>query len=203
MATGMTTACLPTLKPLLATVSDFFSSFSSPRHSSPAKPSDRRYDPDSPPPSPYPQSYSTPTFLSLPRPKPARFHDHTSDLDFDLFEAPATTRSRAHSRTPSNFTVLTTLTNFTSTFTVPPFDRELDAARPRAPSKAMIEVEKPTELVVGRAQGGYAVSVTSGCGSGETCDGSEEEKTIRRMASDESCGAVAGGIMRTTEVRVS
>lgn len=56
------------------------------------------------------------------------------------------------------------------------------------------------ELVVGGEKSGYAVSVTSGCGSGETCEGSEEEKTIRRIGSDES---VVGGIMRTTEVRVS
>lgn len=197
----MTAACLPTLKPLLITVSDFFSNLSPSRRSS--KPSDHDPNADSPPPSPYPQSYSTPTFLSLPRPKPARFHDHASDLDFDLFEAPSTTRSRAHSRTPSNLTVFTTLTNFTSTFTVPPFDRELEATRPRACSKAMSEVEKPANLVVGGVKNGYAVSVTSGCGSGETCEGCEEERTIRRMGSEESCGCVVGGIMRTTEVRVS
>ncbi|KAF2443447.1 hypothetical protein P171DRAFT_495209 [Karstenula rhodostoma CBS 690.94] len=192
MTSSMTAACLPTLKPLLATVSDFFSSLSPTRRSSSAKPPHHHHHPDadSPPPSPYPQSYSTPTFLSLPRPKPARFHDHTSDLDFDLFEAPSTMRSRAHSRTPSNLTMFTSFTNFTSTFTVPPFDREFEAGWPRAHSKATSEVERSVELVVGGARGGYAVSVTSG----ETCEESEEEKTIRRIGSEESCGGgVVGG----------
>ncbi|KAJ4348717.1 uncharacterized protein N0V89_010095 [Didymosphaeria variabile] len=50
--------------------------------------------------------------------------------------------------------MFTTFTNFTSTFTVPPFDRELDGGRPRAHSKAMSEMEKPTELNAGGAKSG-------------------------------------------------
>lgn len=206
MTTGATAACLPPLKPLLTTVSDFFSNLSSHRRSStkPFSSSPQRYDSESPPPSPYPQSYSTPTFLSLPRPKPTRYHDHTSDLDFDLYATPATTRSRAHSRNPSNLTVFTNFTSFTSNFTVPPFDRELDATQLRAYSKGTDELERPVELELSGTKSRYAVSVTSGCESGESCEGSEEEKTIRRIASEASCRALGGGgIMRTTEVMIS
>lgn len=67
----------------------------------------------------------------------------------------------------------------------------------------MSEMERPIELVGGGVKSGYAVSITSGCGSGETCEGSEEEKSVRRVGSDESCGAGVGGIMCTKEVTVS
>ncbi|KAF1970197.1 hypothetical protein BU23DRAFT_217504 [Bimuria novae-zelandiae CBS 107.79] len=201
-----TPTCLPPLKPLLLTVSSFFSHLSPTRGTSERSPtttsSGRREDSDSdsPPPSPYPQSYSTPTFLSLPRPLPTRFHDHTSDLDFDLVEAPPPTRSRTHSRNPSNLTVLTTFTGFTSGFTVPPFDREVENARPGGDDKGVGERGRGVEGDAGGS--GYAVSVTSRCESGDTCEGSEDAGTIRRVGSEGICYAGGGGIVRTTEVRV-
>lgn len=195
MTTGTSAACLPTLKPLLATISAFFTNLTTPtRHRSHTPKADPPAQ--SPPPSPYLQSYSTPTFLSLPRPKPSRYHDHASDLDFDLYDAPA--RSRTHSRNPSNMTIFS---NFTTHV-------EHDVTRPGSRSRAgFIELEEEDKRGF---RGGYAVSITHG--GGERYEGIGEGRTIRRVASDEESvgrwgegkGEEAGGrILRTTEVTVS
>jgi hypothetical protein len=196
MSTGITAACLPTLKPLLTTISTFFSDLTSTRPSQDSSKPEQIIE--SRPPSLYAMSYGTPTFLSLPRPKPTRFHDHASDLDFDLYESP-THRSRAHSRNPSNLTVFSNFTMLTTAH------GEGEVLRPRTCSKGLTELGEDMRGF----KSGYAVSVTSG--SGETCEGSEEGRTIKRMGSEQDVGngedsasavAVVGGIMRTTEVRV-
>lgn len=200
MTIGIIAACLPTLKPLLNTLSTFFSNLNpSRRASATAKHGRPTY---SPPPSPYPPSYSTPTFLSLPRPQPTRFHDHTSDLDFDLFGTPAP-RAHTHSRNPSALTTLSNFTNFTMRF-----DGELSRpmSRARTGSKGLSELGEEMKGF----KSGYAVSITSG--SGETCDGSEDCETIPRVASvEESMGGLpnvindesTGGILKTTEIKIT
>jgi hypothetical protein len=196
MSAGIAAACLPTLKPLLTTISNFFSDLTLTR---------RRHDSSKPeqiiesrPPSPYAMSYSTPTFLSLPRPKPTRFHDHTSDLDFDLYELPIH-RSFTHNHNHSNLTVFSNFTTLTMGH------GEGEVMRPRACSKGLTELGEEMRGF----KSGYAVSVTSR--GGETCEGSEEGKTVKRVGSEEDVGngddgssvvAIIGGILRTTEVRV-
>ncbi|KAF2688718.1 hypothetical protein K458DRAFT_151587 [Lentithecium fluviatile CBS 122367] len=185
IAHGIMAACLPSLKPLLTTISNLFSNLISRQSAEPCKPEPPT---NTAPPSPYAASYSTPTFLSLPRPRPTRFHDHTSDLDFDLYDSP-THRSRTHSRNPSN---LTMLSNFT-TFTTPHVESE--GTPPRAYSKGLTELGEDMRGF----KNGYAVSITSG--SGETCERSEE--FIGGVEDGASAVAVVGGIIRTTEVRLS
>jgi hypothetical protein len=197
MTAGITAACLPTLKPLFTTISTFFTDLTSRRQS--PDPSKHEHVIDSRPSSPYAMSYSTPTFLSLPRPKPTRFHDHTSDLDFDLYNMP-TQRSRTHSRNPSNLTMF-------SNFTIPTALGEGDGImRPRTCSKGLVELGEDMRGF----KSGYAVSVTSG--SGETCEGSVESKTVKRVGSEEDVTsggdrehgvAVVGGITKTMEVKVT
>lgn len=181
-----TATCLPPLKSLFTTVSNFFSNLSRTRRFSSSRSSASLQDEAEKPAhsSPYPQSYGTPTFLSLPRPIPTRFHDHTSDLDYDPYELPPppVTRPHAHSRTPS---AITMFTNITRNFTIPPFDREVEAALPRSRiGRSMIELDAYA------TRGRYAVSSTSksgsGSGSGDTYVGSEENKTIRRVGSEGS-----------------
>lgn len=200
MATGMIAACLPALKPLLTTVQTFFSNITfPPLPHAPAEPTDR-----SEPSSPQPQQstfFSLRNF-SLTRPKPAcfptRYYDHGSGLDFDL-ETPRS-RTRTHSRHPSN---LTAFSNFTNTHLAAPFEDERPASRARTCSKGLSDMDDDaTDL-----RTGYAVSITSG----ETpYDGGEDAKSIRRVASsaessvdEESSGAASGGIMKTTEVRIT
>lgn len=199
----MAGACLQPFRPFFDTVSGFLGKLVPLKRRSTSKTS-QMTSASSPPPSPYAQSYSTPTFLSLPRPKPARFHDRTSDLDFDLFDPP-TTRSRAHSRNPSNLTLLSQFANFTSNFSVPPFDQEAEATQVKDFGRENGErdgVELQQQDQIYALKDSYAVSVTSG--AGETCDGSEDERTVRRMASDDSWyGAGSGGILRTREVTVN
>ena len=186
-------ACLP-LKPFFARVSNFFSNlsptrrFSHPNSSSsssacPSASTLQQEDEKSAPSSPYPQSQGTPTFLSLPRPIPTRLHDYTHELDHDVYELPPVTRPRAHSRTPSAFTMFT---NITKNFTIPPFDfdRPIEAVPKGMMGRSMIELDAHSTTRR------YAVSIASksgsGCGSGDTCVCSAGAKTLRRTGSEGS-----------------
>jgi hypothetical protein len=83
---------------------------------------------------------------------------------------------------------------------------EGEGTRPGAHSKGLVELGENMRGF----HSGYAVSVTSG--SDDTCEGSEEGKTVTKVGnkedvegceSDAGIAGVVGGIIKRTEVRIS